>query len=149
MEYKYSSREKFEEYMMRKYPILFPIPYWIYEDYEYTCECDKGWYPLIDTTLSKLKLVSQMSGILMTITQIKEKYGSLRIYYGFIPSVKPPNQLWIDIIADIINTAEQRSQTTCEVCGTYGELSERKNWVKTLCEDCRKKLGYTLVEDKK
>jgi hypothetical protein len=60
-------------------------------------------------------------------SQIKEKYGTLRLYhYG-----------GDEFISGVIAMAERMSSVTCEVCGSPGELSGG-GWVRTLCADCNK-----------
>lgn len=59
-------------------------------------------------------------------TQIKEKFGGLRVYTNFIPSPE---------LRGAISVAEITSYTVCEFCGAPGE--ERPGgWVKTLCDSC-------------
>lgn len=55
--------------------------------------------------------------------QIKEKFGSLRVYFSFEN----------DEISNIINNAEKSSARICETCGNPGKLN-KASWVKTLCE---------------
>lgn len=57
-------------------------------------------------------------------TQIKEKFGTLRVYmYGLN-----------DRISGAIDMAELYSGLVCEVCGNKGSLVHIGNWVQTLCE---------------
>lgn len=59
----------------------------------------------------------------VTITQIKEKLGTLRFYYNG----------GTDYIHGAVQMAENMSAHICEVCGERGSIS-RGPWLKTLCE---------------
>lgn len=56
-------------------------------------------------------------------TQIKEKYGSLRVYTNYHD----------ETIESYIDFAELMSSTTCEICGAPGTINN-KGWLKTRCE---------------
>lgn len=63
------------------------------------------------------------------IVDIKEKYGTLRIYcYG------GNDEMW-----DLIIKYEELSESICEECGDVGELRDY-GWLKTMCDDCYTKL---------
>lgn len=69
----------------------------------------------------------------ITILQIKEKLGTLRIY------TSGGNSTYLD---GVIGLAESLCASTCEITGTPGVLCVKKGWLKTLCEEERIKLGY-------
>ena len=52
--------------------------------------------------------------------QIKEKYGSLRLYG----------------CGKIGNTMEELSYSVCEECGTTSNIGTTKGWIKTICKQC-------------
>jgi hypothetical protein len=65
--------------------------------------------------------------------QVKEKYGTLRFYMSISTQE----------IEDLIEKAEEESETTCEYCGTQQNVQMTtvwsKNpycWLKLLCEEC-------------
>lgn len=60
---------------------------------------------------------------LPVISQVKEKFGSLRFYV----------ESATDIQYAYIEFAESLSSRTCEVCGSPGKQSY-SGWIKTLCE---------------
>ncbi len=87
--------------------------------------------------------------------QIKEKYGSLRMYYaggGFRVDLRASEGLASALMPgrgaqpaaefkDIVVRAEARSLKTCSLCGTHEEAArvERRsfcNWLITSCERC-------------
>jgi hypothetical protein len=84
-------------------------------------ECDDGWFDIIKDLSAKLEPMGVVA------SQVKEKYGTLRFYVTMAT----------DEAFDLIDAAEEKSATTCELCGLPGELTG-KGWVKTLCEACEK-----------
>ncbi len=62
--------------------------------------------------------------ITVTITQIKEKFGTLRFYYN-------GGDEYID---GAVRMAEIISANTCEVCGNRGSLNKGP-WLRTLCDE--------------
>lgn len=75
-------------------------------------------------------LVTQIYRLLpegVQIVQVKEKFGSLRVYsFPFNAEFqKQVTQLEID------------SGSICEVCGEPGELDDSRYWLKTLCQRCK------------
>lgn len=60
------------------------------------------------------------------ILQVKEKYGSLRVYMS----------LETDEMSRLIEEAEEKSATTCELCGNEGGLRIRNGWYMTHCNEC-------------
>ena len=114
-----------EKQLIEKYPKLFT---------EYnlsplqTCmcfglECGDGWFNIIDEMCLKLSKYD------IKFTQVKEKFGALRVYFegANIENYEP--------IFNIISEAEEKSAITCEICGKSGCL-RGLSWYKTLCEDC-------------
>ena len=64
--------------------------------------------------------------ISVQFTQVKEKFGTLRIYHNCDN----------DYIDGLISMAESMSSITCEQCGNKGTLNT-KGWYHTLCEPCK------------
>ena len=58
------------------------------------------------------------------VSQVKEKFGGLRIYHYF----------GSDADDDLIERLERKSYTVCEVCGKGGKPT-KVGWIKTLCEE--------------
>ena len=65
------------------------------------------------------------------IHQIKEKFGTLRYYFG---TTKTGVEL--EIMYAIERWAESRSEHTCERCGKFGELRTETYYIVTMCDDC-------------
>jgi hypothetical protein len=58
-------------------------------------------------------------------TQIKEKYGMLRVY-GF--NISDGQQA-------IIEKYERLSAVTCQECGANGKMREKSNWLYVACDE--------------
>lgn len=82
-------------------------------------ECGPGWWPLIEP------LVLEVQRVGGHITQIKEKFGTLRFYF-----VAPEAEY--DRIDDLVHEAEYASSMTCEECGAEA-TTHHQGWWKTLC----------------
>ena len=93
-------------------------------------ECDDGWYELIDRTFYKL----QSLDVPLFFTQIKEKYGELRIYLS-----------GSDAAFNITDEAEDESHRICELCGNPGKMCGNHSWWKTLCHTCAEANNYADV----
>ena len=59
------------------------------------------------------------------VTQVKSKFGGLRVYVSHIPERE---------ISGAIAMAERMAWKTCEKCGCPGELQD-VNWGRVLCEE--------------
>lgn len=89
-------------------------------------ECGDGWYSILDALLECITTHiehSRSDGVF--VTQVKEKYGSLRIY---TTSSDPVLEAYIDL-------AESLSERTCDVCGRAGtQTVDSRNWIRTRCK---------------
>lgn len=92
--------------------------------------CGDGWFDLIYRMCIDIEeFMNQYSkDEFFRFTQIKEKYGGLRVY--FICSCDESS------LDDIIAEAEDESDKTCEQCGREGENRDIGGWYKTLCGFC-------------
>lgn len=92
-------------------------------------ECGPGWKSLIDP------IVTRANDMGATITQIKEKFGLLRIYFD-------PGHADCDELEDMVDQAELDSATRCEMCGEPAHMMLKAGWRKTLCKIHAIDLGY-------
>jgi hypothetical protein len=84
-----------------------------------------GWFDIIYSACAAIKKLGGDSHF--QFGQIKEKYGSLRLYcHG------GPEGIW-----DIIDAAERESYGTCEYCGSKDNVTSEGGWITTLCKECR------------
>lgn len=112
-----------EEQLQRDYPVMFQE---LYGDMAVTCmafgiECRDGWYDLIARTCKK---IAESGDTEVIFSQIKEKFGSLTIYYY--------NET--DATQELIQAAERESYEICEICGEPGEMRKR-GWLRVVCEE--------------
>lgn len=98
---------------------------------------DTGWRKAFGIQMCKeIKAALKKNNCLKKyrITQIKEKYGSLRWYdYG------APKEVY-----DIISKYEQISTKTCIVCGKPAKYIS-KGWISPYCGDCIGNRNYTKI----
>lgn len=94
-------------------------------------ECGCGWDVLIDKLLYNIDLHIKQKHISepyeFQIVQIKEKYGTLRVY-----SVGPTSEY----IRGMIAISESVSAIICEECGSSPARSRGGGWIKTVCDKC-------------
>ncbi len=143
-------------------------------------ECDAGWAGLLRECCEAIVARYSEDGIEkedidFIPTQIKEKYGTLRFYYGFTDApceiaafdnlatgesirFEPKANTDIDDatakrrqdIRYIVRTAEEKSKHTCEVCGAEGKLRNDSDlgihWVRTLCDHCHENRIKKAIE---
>ena len=102
----------------------------------YGSSVGRGWYGLISPVLKEINLFNKENkGKEIQISQIKEKYGSLRIHVTNCP----------DYIKGMISIIENESQYICEMCGARGETVIINRWYWTLCPHhakAKKAAGY-------
>lgn len=102
----------------------------------------KGWYGCIAPDGWK-KIVLEADEMLAYIDpdyeihQIKEKFGTLRYYFG---TKQEYGSIEYEIMTAIVRSAEAMSALVCEVCGKWGETDWESSWVRTLCEEHRNEL---------
>lgn len=93
---------------------------------------DKGWQPIVNDILMKLVVLEPN----IEIHQIKEKFGDLRIYYGYEPAGADTYKR----VEALIDAAEHKASVTCEHCGSTEGVERRgPQWVKTYCQGCHAK----------
>ncbi len=86
-----------------------------------------GWFDILWRLCEELEpLVAELeqaAGCQFEVLQVKEKFGGLRVH------VNNAN----DAIRQRLESSEQESLHTCEVCGQPGKLRDG-SWIKTLCD---------------
>lgn len=100
----------------------------------YGCDHDDGWYDILETMCSIISrhLEGSEDEHPYRFTQIKEKFGVLRVY----------GSGGDDYIDGVVDMAEGMSRKTCEVTGDTGVLHCGGNWLKTLSPAKAQELGY-------
>ena len=95
-------------------------------------ECGKGWWPLIEKVAAAIDSFNAAHpDSPVEVTQIKQKFGGLRIYHHNTP----------EDIRQLIDEAIEASWHTCERCGaTEGVATNLEGYRLTLCLECRKEI---------
>jgi hypothetical protein len=93
-------------------------------------ECGDGWFELIYNLSKDISNISKD----IYATQVKEKFGSLRFYWGGDGLTKDQ----INTIEELIDNAEDLSYSTCEECGSTVDVKQTEGWIMTLCKKCMK-----------
>lgn len=100
-------------------------------------ECGKGWFFIINAVCFQIdqyekNIQYRIQNNLnyeynfVKFTQIKEKFGGLRLYYNGGD----------DYVSGLVAMAETMSYKICEFCGDRG-YPNNKGWIRTLCDKCR------------
>lgn len=99
-------------------------------------ECDSGWHELICECHLELVKIDPM----YEVYQIKEKFGSLRYYFGTKSNDFKEAAMW-----EISMKYEKLSFEVCEITGKPGKLMHKQGIYKTLAEEYEKE-GWEPVE---
>lgn len=93
--------------------------------------CGDGWFNILSKCLDQLRALREF-GLApdLMLVQVKEKFGTLRIYVSGDDTHRIANA--------IISCAERLSGFTCEECGARGK-TRGSRWVTTLCASCYEK----------
>ena len=111
-------KQELEDKIYNSFPVLFPNNLAYGNSLAYGIECEDGWFELI------FNLCKQLVDEKIEVTQIKEKFGTLRFYYNS----------GNDKVKDLVRLAEIKSSSICEFCGTEENVKlYSAGWNKTLC----------------
>ena len=97
-------------------------------------ECSGGWQGLIEEVAEiaeKHNNTQQNTDYHITAAQVKEKFGGLRFYID--SGEECPEEVYTEI-TNVIMSVENRSFTTCEICGEPATYRKERGWKKTLCD---------------
>ncbi len=91
-------------------------------------EVSKYWLPILAKGFDDISAIVKEQGLKdFRITQVKEKFGGLRIYCMY----------YTDEIDEVIDRMEAEVETVCESCGKPGEL-RTEGWMVVRCDECQK-----------
>lgn len=91
-------------------------------------ECGPGWRDLTDRCCVRIRTALDADGGIFRFSQIKEKYGWIRMYWT--GRLSPEASARVEEAMDL---AEARSGCTCEICGEAGVL-RKGGWPTTRCD---------------
>jgi hypothetical protein len=94
--------------------------------------CGDGWRDLVETAVGRIAtaVAAAPSGS-VGITQIKEKFGALRLYWHGRNNLP---EATCAAVEEAIYLAEARSACTCETCCAEGRLFKRGGQLLTACD---------------
>ncbi|MBB5053935.1 hypothetical protein HNQ36_003935 [Afipia massiliensis] len=113
--------------LVEAYPDLFHPPVGDPGAAQGSPECGEGWCDLLERAFARIRTAVQADGGSLKVAQIKEKYGTLRLYWQGSLSPEARAQ-----VAEAVDLAEARSACTCELCGENGRLYG-PDWLTTRC----------------
>jgi hypothetical protein len=135
-------KQELQDQLIEKYPSLFSLKDNNSEPISYGIECGDGWLEILSSLCfliaqherniegnnkyRKTKNQDPIEYEPLKFTQIKEKFGGLRIYtYGGDEYVQGARAM-----------AESWSYNTCEYCGEKGK-PDKSGWIVTICNKCK------------
>lgn len=107
---------------------------------EHGIECGSGWYPVIHELMGLLDDNENRTGRAPQISQLKEKFGTLRLYCDLRMT---------DLEQDVLElVVEYLSSVTCDVCGEPGLLGSHDDLLATRCQKHREwGLDYEAIDE--
>jgi hypothetical protein len=90
-------------------------------------QCGEGWRDLLEIACSRIES-AMAHGDSVKLNQVREKYGTLRIYWTGTVSDRARI-----LIEEAVALATARSACTCEICGNAGSLHSRGTRLSTQC----------------
>lgn len=112
---------------------------------EYGIDVDDGWYDLIYNLCTELQEWSDLNKKQIVAKQIKEKFATLKFYYG-IEGDKVTDGSDFSQIYKIISKYEALSCETCECTGGIGNICKRGFVYKTLSKESACLFGFVKYE---
>jgi hypothetical protein len=92
----------------------------------YVC---RGWMQLIWNMLQEIDVTTNVEDGHPEFVDIKEKYGTLRVYGGNIT----------DEVQNIIDRYSDLSAKTCMTCGQPGKMRDKSEWYYVSCDQHERK----------
>lgn len=92
-----------------------------------------GWASLIDLLFDRMDHWAK-NGLVVTVDQVKEKWGVLTIYASY--AHKDASSFWTGIGEGYIDALSDMSAHICESCGEPGVLRTKCSWWHTSCDKC-------------
>jgi hypothetical protein len=89
-------------------------------------ECGNGWFMILFSLACELSKLSLKENVYPQCLQAKEKHGTLSFFIDD----------GTDEMFDLIEDAEMESFTTCELCGSKGELLNHNTIYMVRCKKC-------------
>lgn len=109
---------------------LMPMPHRWYS-------APEGWTNLVDLFVTRALWVQSTYKVEVSISQIKEKFGQLRIYFGCDQGNATDEDFAhaSSLLLGFSMALESISTTICQDCSKPGKLTNH-GWQRTLCSEC-------------
>lgn len=109
----------------------------------FTLSCGLGWKKIVFDLVKALDRIwegyqGRKGKDNWGILQVKEKFGGLRFYVGYLEDENDDANARRDRSFDAIRAAEESAWKTCERCGKPGKL-RGKGYIATVCPECEKR----------
>jgi hypothetical protein len=125
-------RRNWRDELLKRYHNLFVTPHEHLSTARGYPTVGDGWRDLLEKACARItQALSLEPGGVVRVSQIKEKFGTLRFYYD-TKNLSDQTEKAVELSVDL---AEARSKCTCEVCGNEGDLYNKDGYVVTLCPD--------------
>lgn len=135
-------RRRFNKHLIKRYPFL---------KMEYVKNYDTTWYDNIPDGWKKISLVyfEKIRTILiqhnyleyLKFSDVKEKWGSLRIYTYYPNCPGNEHNSWIADIDRLISRLEHDTWRLCIHCGKPAAY-QTKGWISPVCKFCKESQEY-------
>jgi hypothetical protein len=121
--------------LRKDFPIFFAKRTAFGREFYTEISCGDGWEHLVRSVAQRVEEYNKTSSTPIQAAQIKEKFGTLRLYVDEVPTEL------MDEVNKLVSDAEIRSQHYCEDCGSQEDVQTCKPngfWIRTVCGKCRK-----------
>ena len=99
-------------------------------------ECPDTWYKIIDRMCLCLQRNIDVNNFPpIEFHQIKEKFGTLRVYYT-IDVTNYDNEFIEGYINGFIQAHSLMTEDICIECGTNQNITRTSGWIRYICKDC-------------
>lgn len=89
-----------------------------------------GWAEIVENLLKELKKVLSNTDGKIQISEITEKFGTLRVYY----QVERMSTMQRSLVGILMENAEKDSGSKCAICGEFGKIDKSIGWISIRCE---------------
>lgn len=109
----------------------------------YGLQVDAGWFQVVIDLMHELRKIGERHQVFITFTQVKQKFGELRVYFTYqhkepttvSKNRDEPDPIMADILTEI-DIATTRARAICELCGARPAQLRQRPLTQTLCDSC-------------
>lgn len=117
------------------------------------CECGDGWFEPLKLFVQKTHILNDLGrnyNIKFVCNQLKEKFGTLRIYSTIKKvdedeNIKDGYEVLEKMFDDALKQCEDDCLHVCEICGANGGINnenivETSGWISYICKKCAREI---------